>query len=82
VREQAGVKDIWTNDVMRHTCGTMVYANTRDRAEVRKILRHVNDSQLRYYVRVGLGLSKSAEAFDNFTPPKSAEKELKLVAAG
>jgi integrase len=82
VREQAGVKDIWTNDVMRHTCGTMVYAKTKARADVRKILRHVNDSQLRYYVRVGLELSKSAEAFYNFTPPKSAEKELKLVAAG
>ena len=75
LRESAGVKDNWVQDVMRHTCATMTYANTGDKREVRKVLRHVDDSQLRHYVKTGEGLREEAQEFFDFKPPETADLE-------
>lgn len=83
IRSKKGkiTKNDWIPDVARHTAGTMVYAKTQSKEEVRAFLGHTNDVTMRHYVNHGENLDEEAERFFSFTAPLPVSAEPKAKTA-
>ena len=75
------IRNDWIPDIARHTAGTMVYAQTQSKEEVRSFLGHTNDITMRHYVNHGESIEEEAERFFSFTAPLPDSEELKITSA-
>lgn len=75
------IRNDWIPDIARHTAGSMVYAVTQSKEEVRSFLGHTNDVTMRHYVNHGESIEEEAERFFSFTALLPESKELKITSA-
>jgi integrase len=80
-KEGRVVRNDWVPDIARHTAGSMVYAVTQSKEEVRSFLGHTNDVTMRHYINHGESIEEEAERFYSFTAPLSDSEELKITSA-
>ena len=82
VKSQDGkiIRNDWIPDIARHTAGTMVYAQTQSKEEVKSFLGHTNDVTMRYYVNHGESVEEEAVRFFSFTAALPESKMLKITA--
>ena len=81
-QDNKSIKNDWIADIARHTAGSMLYAKTQSKEEVRAFLGHTNEVTMRYYINHGESIDEEAERFYSFTAPlpNSKSKSSKKIA--
>ncbi|MDB3958940.1 tyrosine-type recombinase/integrase [Opitutales bacterium] len=71
LKEEAGVSDTWSADIMRHTFASMHYGFHQDKNGIANQLGHVDQTVLGHYINNGKRIRERANTFFNFTMDKS-----------
>lgn len=80
LKQEAGVKDAWSPDIMRHTYASMHYGFHGDKNSIATQLGHVGQGVLDHYMNTGKNMKKRAKEFFSFqAPSSSSEKNLKTA---
>ena len=79
LKESAGVKSVWSPDIMRHTFASMHYGRNNDKAEIAKQLGHVGQGILDHYVNNGKNMKARAREFYAFEASLQPEPEVRLT---
>jgi len=81
LKEEAGVKDAWSPDIMRHTYASMHYGFHGDKNAIAIQLGHVGQGVLDHYMNTGKNMKKRANEFFSFTAPLPSTSESKIMSA-
>ena len=69
LKEEAGVAESWSSDIMRHTFASMHYGLHGDKNGIANQLGHVSTGVLDHYVNNGKRMRERANEFFSFTTP-------------
>ena len=81
LKQEAGVKDAWSPDIMRHTYASMHYGFHGDKNAIANQLGHVGQGVLDHYMNTGKNMKKRAKEFFSFTAPLPSSSESKIMSA-
>jgi integrase len=81
LKEEAGVKESWSPDIMRHTFASMHYGLHGDKNAIANQLGHVGQGVLDHYMNTGKNMKQRAKEFFSFTAPLPASAEPKAKSA-
>ena len=81
LKEEAGVKETWSPDIMRHTFASMHYGLHGDKNAIAIQLGHVGQGVLDHYMNTGKNMKKRAEEFFSFTAPLPASADAEAKSA-
>ena len=68
LKEESGVTDSWSPDIMRHTYASMHYGLHGDKNGIANQLGHVSQGVLDHYINNGKRMRERAKEFFNFNP--------------
>lgn len=69
LKEEAGVSESWSSDIMRHTFASMHYGSHGDKNGIANQLGHVSQGVLDHYINNGKRMRERANEFFSFTAP-------------
>ena len=69
LKEESGVTDSWSPDIMRHTYASMHYGLHGDKNGIANQLGHVSQGVLDHYINNGKRMRERAKEFFSFTAP-------------
>ena len=69
LKQEAGVSDSWSPDIMRHTFASMHYGLYGDKNGIANQLGHVSQGVLGHYINNGKRMKSRAKEFFSFTAP-------------